>query len=183
MAGRHVFTLKRPAGNVLSCEEHETDIADRDQMHGAILAMGFCPTVRIVKVRRTAAWGDMSLCVDQLDGLGVFLEVERMVRGDVPGDVVQANLCRFVESLGIEAERIEQPYDWLVRHRVRASLGTGRGRRNPLVRAASAAGQKRVPAVLASAGLEACKLDGGGRVKLVVSAEWSESPSRRGSCR
>jgi adenylate cyclase class 2 len=48
-----VFTLKRPAENLLSCEEQETDVTDRDQMHGAILAMGFRPTVRIVKVRRT----------------------------------------------------------------------------------------------------------------------------------
>jgi adenylate cyclase, class 2 len=27
--GRHLFTLKRPAENVLSCDEHETTIADR----------------------------------------------------------------------------------------------------------------------------------------------------------
>ena len=38
---RHVFTLKRPAENVLSCEEHETAVADRDQMHRAVVAMGF----------------------------------------------------------------------------------------------------------------------------------------------
>jgi adenylate cyclase class 2 len=113
--GRHVFTVKRPAENLLSCAEHETEVADRDQMHGAIMAMGFRPTVRIVKVRRTAACRDMLLCVDELDGLGWFLEVERMVPGDEPGEVVQAELCRFVESLGVAAERTEQTYDWLVR--------------------------------------------------------------------
>jgi adenylate cyclase class 2 len=100
---------------VLSCEEHETDITDRGQMHGAIVAMGFCPTVRIVKVRRTAVHRDVTLCVDELDGLGMFLEVERMVGGQVPGGTVQAELCRFVESLGIAAERTEETYDWLVR--------------------------------------------------------------------
>ena len=124
MAGQHVFTLKRPAENLLSCEEHETDVTNRDQMHGAILAMGFRPTVRIVKVRRTARYREMLLCVDELDGLGWFLEVERMVSGDVPGEIVQAELCRFVESLGLEAERTEQTYDWLVRH-ARTGLRTG----------------------------------------------------------
>jgi adenylate cyclase class 2 len=124
MSGRHVFTLKRPAENLLSCEEHETDVADRDQMHAAIVAMGFRPTVRIVKVRRTAACRDMVLCVDEVDGLGWFLEAERMVAGDLPGEVVQAGLCRFVESLGVDAERVEQTYDWLVRHaRATASAG------------------------------------------------------------
>ena len=113
--GRHVFTLKRPAENVLSCEEHETAVADRDQMHRAVVAMGFRPTVRIVKMRRTGTLGDLVLCVDELDGLGVFLEVERMVPDGVPGEAVQAELSRFVGSLGIEAEQTGQTYDVLVR--------------------------------------------------------------------
>ncbi len=116
--GRHVFTLKRPAENVLSCEEHETAVADRDQMHRAVLAMGFRPTVRIVKMRRTGTLGDLALCVDELDGLGVFLEVERMVPDGVPGEAVQAELSRFVGALGIEAEQTGQTYDVLVRERL-----------------------------------------------------------------
>jgi adenylate cyclase, class 2 len=113
--GRHVFTLKRPAENVLSCEEHETAVADRDPMHCAVLAMGFRPTVRIVKMRRTGSLGDLILCVDELDGLGAFLEIERMVPDGVPGEAVQAELSRFVASLGIDAEQTGQTYDILVR--------------------------------------------------------------------
>jgi len=112
---QHVFTLKRPAENVLSCEEHETAVADRDQMHRAIVAMGFHPTVRIVKMRRTGTLGDMALCVDELDRLGAFLEVERMVPNGMPGEAVQAELSRFVASLGIDAEQTGQTYDVLVR--------------------------------------------------------------------
>ncbi len=115
VGGRHVFTVKRPAENVLSCEEYETVVADRDQIHHAIVAMGFWPTVRIVKTRRTATFGDLVLCVDELDGLGVFLEVERMVPSDVPGEGVQDELSRFVASLGIEADQTGQTYDSLVR--------------------------------------------------------------------
>lgn len=111
----HLFTLKRPAENVLSCEEHETAIADRDQMHHAIMAMGFRPTVRILKVRRTETVGDLILCVDELDGVGVFVEVERLVPHGVPGEAVQAELARFVASLDVEAERSTQTCDSLVR--------------------------------------------------------------------
>jgi adenylate cyclase, class 2 len=113
--GQHLFTLKLPAENVLSCDEHETAIADRDQMHHAIVAMGFRPTVRILKVRRTATIGDLVLCVDELDGVGVFVEVERLIPDDVSGEVVQAELARFVASLDVEAERSAQTYDTLVR--------------------------------------------------------------------
>ena len=115
IGGRHVFTVKRPAENVLSCEEHETVVANRDQMHHSIVAMGFWPTVQIVKTRRTATFGDLVVRVDELDGPGVFLEVERMVPGDVPGEAVQEELSRFVASLGIAAEQTRQTYDSLVR--------------------------------------------------------------------
>jgi adenylate cyclase, class 2 len=41
--GRHLFTVKQPAENVLSCQEHETAIADRAQMHRAIVRWASCP--------------------------------------------------------------------------------------------------------------------------------------------
>ena len=66
-------------------------------------------------MRRTGSLGDMALCVDKLDGLGVFLEVERMVPDGVPGEAVQAELSRFVASLGTDAEQTGQTYDVLVR--------------------------------------------------------------------
>ncbi len=50
VAGRHVFTVKRPAENVLSCEEYESTVADREEMHRAILAMGFRATQRIPQI-------------------------------------------------------------------------------------------------------------------------------------
>ena len=114
-AGRHVFTLKRPVDNELSCIEHETEVADREAMHHAILAMGFRPTVRIIKRRRTARIGDTCLCLDEVDGLGSFLELERIVAADTSATAVQAELAAFVAGLGIEATRTEETYDSLVR--------------------------------------------------------------------
>ncbi len=111
---RHTFTLKRPAENALSCDEYETAIADREQMDQAILAMGFCPTVRIAKVRRTAALDGLVLCVDEVDGIGTFLELERMVPDDMSGEAVQAEMDAFVVSLDVEAERTGETYDSLV---------------------------------------------------------------------
>lgn len=113
--GQHTFTLKRPAENALSCEEYETAVADREQMHHAIVAMGFYPTVRIAKARRAATLGDLSLCVDEVEGLGVFFELERMVPDTVSGELVQAELADFVTTLGVDAERTEETYDSLIR--------------------------------------------------------------------
>ena len=101
--GRHLFTLKRPMDNELACLEFETEIADREQMHEAILHMGFYPTVRIVKVRRTSNLGGLSLCLDEVEHVGAFLELERVIRPGQSGVAVQAELDAFARSLGVDA--------------------------------------------------------------------------------
>jgi adenylate cyclase, class 2 len=112
--GRHYFTLKQPAGNAQDCLEYETQVADRQAMHHAALHMGYRPTVRIVKTRRTATLEDCSLCIDEVDGVGEFLELERMASDHVDAQIIQADLAAFVSSLGIAAIRTDQTYDSLV---------------------------------------------------------------------
>jgi adenylate cyclase class 2 len=63
----------------------------------------------------TAAVGTVSLCVDDLEGVGTFLELERLAHGDVPPEDVQAELAAFVTGLGVRAQRTEETYDSLVR--------------------------------------------------------------------
>jgi adenylate cyclase class 2 len=113
--GRHYFALKQPTINAQSCLEYESEVADRQAMHQAILQMGFYATVRVAKTRRTASLGDVTLCVDQLEGVGTFLEVERLVPAGVPAEAVQVELAAHVADLGIVAERTRETYDSLVR--------------------------------------------------------------------
>lgn len=112
---RHTFTVKVPAANELACAEHESLVADREQMHAAVVAMGFRPTMRIAKVRRAAAVDDVAVCVDDVEGLGLFIELERLVADDVPGEVVQAELAALVAGWGLDVERTEETYDSLLR--------------------------------------------------------------------
>jgi len=113
--GRHYFAVKQPAENAQACLEYETEVADRAAMHSAILHMGYHSTVRVAKVRRTATLGQCSLCVDDLEGVGGFLELERLVPDDVPAEVIQAELAAFVASFGVTAIRTDETYDSLVR--------------------------------------------------------------------
>ena len=113
--GRHYFALKQPGENAQACLEYETEVADRAAMHGAILHMGYHPTVRVAKARRTATLELCSLCVDDLEGVGGFLELERMVPDDMPAEAIQAELAAFVTSFGVTAVRTGETYDSLVR--------------------------------------------------------------------
>ncbi|NBE97465.1 class IV adenylate cyclase [Nonomuraea sp. KC401] len=113
--GRHLFTVKRPIDNEMACLEHETEVADREAMHQAIVAMGFYPTIRIVKVRRWCSIGELTICVDEVEHAGTFMEIERTVRQDESGAVVQAELDAFARGLGVELDRTSDTYDSLVR--------------------------------------------------------------------
>jgi adenylate cyclase class 2 len=113
--GRHLFTLKQPTDNELACLEFETEVADRDEMHQALLHMGFYPTIHIVKTRRTARLGELTLSLDEVDHLGVFVEIERLIPPGRSGDAVQAELDAFARSLGVELERTTDTYDSLLR--------------------------------------------------------------------
>jgi adenylate cyclase class 2 len=114
VGGRHYFALKQPGANAQDCLEYETEVADRETMHGAILRMGYRPTVRVAKTRRVASLEDCSLCVDDLEGVGVFMELERLVPDEADAGAVQADLAGFVASLDIATTRTADTYDSLV---------------------------------------------------------------------
>lgn len=114
VGNRHYFALKQPADNAQACLEYETEVADRQAMHYAAMHMGYKPTVRIAKTRRVATLEACSLCVDDVEDVGSFLEIERLTADDVNAPVVQTELAAFVESLGIAATRTDETYDSLI---------------------------------------------------------------------
>ncbi|WP_095212473.1 class IV adenylate cyclase [Frankia sp. AvcI1] len=113
--GRHLFTVKTPIDNTMACDEQETEIADREQMHQAILAMGFTPTVRIVKRRRTTRHGHITLCLDEVDGAGLFLELEQLAEPDEHAADVQNRLDTYARTLAGGLHRTTDTYDTIIR--------------------------------------------------------------------
>ncbi|CAO5168857.1 adenylate cyclase, class 2 [Frankia sp. AiPs1] len=112
---RHWFTLKQPGANAQDCLEYETEVLDRAAMHQAILRMGYWATVRVAKSRRAGRVGEVSLCLDEVAGVGTFLELERLVPDDAPAAVVQDELAAFAVSLNVPLVRTAETYDSLVR--------------------------------------------------------------------
>lgn len=111
---RCLFTVKRPLDNEMACVEYESVVADRTQMHQAVIAMGFVPTVRIVKTRRSARMGNLTVCLDEVERAGVFFEVEKVLAADCCPLPVQGELDAFARSLGVPMERVTDTYDSLV---------------------------------------------------------------------
>ena len=53
--------------------------------------------------------------MDQVEHLGVFFEIERVIPPGRSGQAVQAELDAFARSLGVELERTTDTYDSLLR--------------------------------------------------------------------
>jgi adenylate cyclase class 2 len=113
--GKYIFTLKQPQKNELDCIEKETEIADPEEFRDALIIMGFKPAVKINKVRRKAKYLDYEICIDEVENLGTFIEVEKITDDSDDSDKVQEELFHFLESLGIDKKDQEfHGYDTLI---------------------------------------------------------------------
>lgn len=92
------ITYKGPKlGNVgMSRKELETTVGDAKVMREILISLGYRPVQPVVKTRQYYSHKDMTACVDQVEGLGDYLELEVLV--DAEGERPQA-LKRIKEQL------------------------------------------------------------------------------------
>ncbi|MFH1316839.1 MAG: class IV adenylate cyclase [Candidatus Woesearchaeota archaeon] len=111
--GKFKLTLKRSQENSLDCIENEVVIDDDNQMREILLNLGYKEVLRINKLRRKFKFKDYEICLDDVEELGKFIEVEKISEED--SKKVQEELFRFLKDLGIREEnRIEKGYDNLM---------------------------------------------------------------------
>lgn len=80
------FAYKGPnmARHGQSREELETAVGDAAVMAAALERLGFCPAGSVHKTRRAFEKGDVTVCLDRVDGLGCFFEIEILNAEDAP---------------------------------------------------------------------------------------------------
>jgi len=103
-----IFTLKQQRTNESDNIECETRVEDGDAMHQALLILGFVPEVEVKKIRRKGKLGNDEICLDEVEQLGTFVELERMADDDVAAQAVSEDLYRKLESLGLSRDDEEK---------------------------------------------------------------------------
>jgi adenylate cyclase class 2 len=125
--GRHWCTIKIPQSSETDCLETEWAVPDRALADRRLRSDGFRPTLRIIKTRRTARWGPVTLCLDTVQGLGCFLEAEILVDDDQDGPDLQAQLRHRLSTLDIALTPVAETYDTLLhRHTLGGADTTAR---------------------------------------------------------
>jgi adenylate cyclase, class 2 len=94
--------------------EKEVRVSDDKTAIEMVGLMGFHEVMRIGKKRMECEHDGMTVCIDDVTGLGAFIEVEKL--SDVENDeAVQADLKAFLLSLGINSDDIvTKGYDTLL---------------------------------------------------------------------
>ena len=111
--GKYLLTAKKDRSGELDCVEYEVEVNDPASARGMIELMGFTHTVSVKKTRREGRAGALEICLDEVDGLGSFMEVEKMSEED--GKKVQSELMDFLMKLGVNpADRIFEGYDTMI---------------------------------------------------------------------
>ncbi|MGP8321264.1 MAG: class IV adenylate cyclase [Methanosarcinaceae archaeon] len=82
-------------------EEFETGV-DAKNMRDILLSLGFVESGMVVKTRSVFEFENLAICLDSVDGLGEFIEVEMMAETDM--ELNRARVFAFMERLGIGQE-------------------------------------------------------------------------------
>jgi adenylate cyclase class 2 len=109
--GKFLFTIKQPQSNEQDAIEYESEVLEPEEMKQAILLMGYHEACQVNKTRRKGNHNDWEICLDSVEGLGSFIEVEK-IADDPDVQAVQAELFEFLTTLGVKPEdRVTQGYD------------------------------------------------------------------------
>ncbi|MFA5126503.1 MAG: class IV adenylate cyclase [Patescibacteria group bacterium] len=109
------FTLKQSVKNELDCIEKQTEVAKPQEMHDALIMMGYENVVSVYKKRQKIKYQDYTICLDQVRDLGNFIEVERLFEDDKEASGIQEEIFEFLETLGVEEQdRVTHGYDTLM---------------------------------------------------------------------
>ena len=116
MTGNKFFlTAKYNLSNELDNIEHELEIMDGPEMHATLGLMGWQPVVEVKKMRRKGKLGEYEICLDEVEELGSFAGLEKMTSDDADAGLIQGQLLKEFEALGIPRGNQEMSgYDTLM---------------------------------------------------------------------
>ena len=113
---RSLMTLKIEKQAKLISNEYEFAVDDGNMARQMLTALGWQEVVTVDKVRLESKTEDYTICVDEVAGLGLFIELEVLAEDDVDVDTLQKQMRSFLKSLNIDGELWNIPYDTSIRN-------------------------------------------------------------------
>lgn len=101
---RTALTYKGPLVDAASKtrEEAETEVTDPEALRNILLGLGYEPTATVSKRRERYLVDGCTVVVDDVSGLGEFVEVELETDGDI--DAARERVAAVLERLGLDPD-------------------------------------------------------------------------------
>lgn len=102
---RSMLTFKgqKLDGISMTRQELETEIADGETGIQILTAIGFSPVLpKVVKRRQSYQWNQMNACVDEVQDLGDFLELELVIGEEERRDTALLRIEEVLDRLGFQ---------------------------------------------------------------------------------
>ena len=113
---RSLMTLKIERQAKLVSDEYEFAVDDGDMARQMLTALGWQEVVTVDKVRLESKTEDYTICVDEVAGLGLFIELEVLAEDDANANNIQQQMYSFLKNLNIDGELWKTPYDTSIRN-------------------------------------------------------------------
>jgi len=88
-----IFTLKKNRSNELDCIEKELEVSNKETLKDIFELLNYVSTIEVHKKRIKTNYKDYEICLDEVVGLGSYVEVEKI--SDEDGAKVQNELFAF----------------------------------------------------------------------------------------
>lgn len=109
------FNLKQQKTSELDNLEYETKVDDPEALHQILLTLGWKPEVEVKKIRQKGKLGEYEVCLDNVEQLGTYVELEKLTSDDADPNKTQEELLQVLESFGVSRSNLEvRGYDTMI---------------------------------------------------------------------
>lgn len=113
---RSLMTLKVEGQTKLVSDEYEFAVDDGNAAHQMLTALGWQEIVTVDKIRLESKTEDYTICIDEVAGLGLFIELEVLTEDSADVKNIQQQMYNFLKSLNIDGKLWKIPYDTSIRN-------------------------------------------------------------------
>ncbi|MEU7945609.1 class IV adenylate cyclase [Micromonospora taraxaci] len=111
-----LLTVKRDLVDQLDCVEHEVQVSDAEATAAILEELGLHEVMTVRKVRRQCVLSGFIICLDNVENLGTFVELEASgLFLDDDSETIRSKMWAVAERLGIGRENaVSMGYDRLL---------------------------------------------------------------------
>ena len=113
---RSLITLKVEGRTKLVSDEYEFAVDGGDMARQMLTVLGWQEVVTVDKVRLESKTEDYTICIDEVAGLGLFIELEVLTEDSADVKNIQQQMCNFLKNLNIDGKLWKIPYDTSIRN-------------------------------------------------------------------